>query len=82
MAFILGLIIGPAVGLFAGLYFGTRGAAFWRGVVALVFFLIFVLFAPFFDLELKIGILLSTPLGLLLAATPIGSRSPHEVEYP
>ena len=71
MAFILGIIIGPAVGLFAGLYFGTRGRALLAALASLAFFLVFVIVAPFFDMEMKIGIVLGTPIGLLLAETPI-----------
>jgi hypothetical protein len=70
MAFVLGLIIGPAIGLLAGLYFGVSKGGIWRAVIALTLFLVFILFAPFLDLELKIGIIMGAPIGLLLSATP------------
>lgn len=74
--FVVGLIVGPIVGLLLGQYvlrsrfFNARGAGI---VVALV--LVFLLFAGFISLELRLGIIVGTLAGLLLIGTPLTMRA-------
>jgi hypothetical protein len=69
--FILGLIVGPVAGLLGGDYLlkTSLGPMLRAVVVALV--LVFILFAGFFGLELKAGLMLGLLLGFLLSATPV-----------
>lgn len=69
--FLVGLIIGPIIGLLAGDFLaGSRPGGEWLAIGAVFFILVFVLFAPLFNPELKTALILSTPLGLLLSVTP------------
>lgn len=69
--FILGLLVGPALGLLAG-HFATRatGSQRWSISLAIVVVLAVLLLVPAADLELRLGLLAGILLGLLLAITP------------
>lgn len=69
--FILGLVVGPAIGLLAGEQLArVARRGLWRAGVVVVLFLLIVLFLPLFNVELRISLAIGTLLGLLLAATP------------
>ncbi|HZS95040.1 MAG TPA: hypothetical protein VFA78_09600 [Chloroflexota bacterium] len=68
--FVFGLLIGPAIGLaltFAG---GDGNRRSRVAVIPAVLVLLFIVFAGFIPLELKLGLIFGTLLGLLLGATP------------
>lgn len=83
--FILGLLIGPALAvviadyLFASSSVDSRVALAALGVVLLVLVVV-----PFFAVELRVGLLLGFPAGLLLAASPVprGPAAPAEGRTP
>lgn len=70
--FVFGFIVGPLIGLLLHDFLVRAGGSPWRALVATALFLIFVLFAPFFALALKLGLIAGTLLGVLLGATPMG----------
>jgi hypothetical protein len=79
VVFIVGVIVGPAVGLIGGEFiFGPNGPGPRLATVALSLFLIFVLLAPRLDLGLKLGLVMGILLGVLLSLTPPTSRSGDE----
>lgn len=74
--FILGLVVGPAVGLLAGDYLmRSSSVGVWQSALAVFFLLVFLLFAPFFQLELKLGLITGLLVGLLLVLTPIAQSA-------
>lgn len=72
---ILGLIVGPAIGLLAGDFFGRYRGSRWLNVLAIALFIVFALFAPFFTAELRVGLIVGTLLGLLVYYSPFDTRS-------
>lgn len=69
---IVGLIVGPLVGLILVEYvLRSRGLSGWTGVVIVALVLIFILFAGFLSLELRLGLLAGVLLGVLLSVTPL-----------
>jgi uncharacterized protein HemY len=81
--FIAGLIIGPAlaVGLGDVLFDASRISVKWLliGVAAL---LVLVIVIPFFPAELKFGLLISVPVGLLVAAPQRGEPETERSTHP
>lgn len=74
---LLGLLVGPVIGLLGGDYLHRAlRLGFWRSALVVLLFLVFVLFAPFFVLELKVGLAAGTLLGVLLALTPWDLAAP------
>jgi MFS family permease len=70
--FIVGLVIGPVIGILLGDYlFRPGGPRRWQSLCALALLIVFLLFAPFFTLELKIALILGVLVGTLLSATPM-----------
>lgn len=69
--FIVGMVVGPALGLLGSDIIARAGTVGWWRTVAIILVLVFILIAPFFALELKLGLLFGTLLGLLLAGTPV-----------
>ncbi len=80
--FVVGLLVGPALGLVTGDGIAKSRDSRWWWLAALVLFLFFVLFAPWFALELKLGLIFGALLGLLLAATPVRLYEPGDAESP
>lgn len=77
--FIVGLILGPVVGLLTGDYlFRPGGPGPVLSAFAVLLLLAFLLFVPFFALGLKFGLILGVLVGVLLSATPMSVDS--EVE--
>jgi hypothetical protein len=70
--FIVALIVGPLLGLLGGRFL-FRSDAVNRWVVAAVsgLVLLFLLFSPTFDLELKLGLITGILVGWLLSLTPM-----------
>jgi hypothetical protein len=70
--FIVGVVIGPALAIIAGDSFFNPGqmAVRWR-VLTVGLIMLVIAVVPFFTAELKAGLLIGFPLGLLLAATPM-----------
>jgi uncharacterized membrane protein YdjX (TVP38/TMEM64 family) len=70
--FIVGLVLGPVVGLLTGDYFfGSHGPGPVLSAAAVLLLVAFLLFAPFFALDLKSGLILGVLVGVLLSATPM-----------
>ncbi|MGI8968434.1 MAG: hypothetical protein ACR2GA_04945 [Chloroflexota bacterium] len=69
--FVVGLLIGPAIGTVVGDLSRRYAGSVWRTVAGVALLIVFLLFAPFFQIELKIGLICGTLLGLLLEATPL-----------
>jgi hypothetical protein len=70
--FIVGLIIGPAIGILIGDYlFRPGGPGIWLSLAAIALLIVFLLFAPFFALELKTALILGVLVGTLLSTTPM-----------
>lgn len=76
---LLGLFVGPVIGLLGGDYLHrTLRLGFWRSALVVLLFLVFVLFAPFFVLELKAGLAAGILLGMLLALSPWDLAAPND----
>ncbi|GAC1477563.1 MAG: hypothetical protein NVS1B6_19160 [Steroidobacteraceae bacterium] len=73
---ILGLVVGPAIGLLAGDFFARYRGSRWQAISAIALFFVFLIFAPFFTLELKIGLGAGTLLGLLVFFSPVELSAP------
>ncbi|MGH2448987.1 MAG: hypothetical protein ACRDFS_10360 [Chloroflexota bacterium] len=68
--FVLGLLVGPAIGLALGFLLPRAGGGVpWLGPIVVGLVVIFLLFAGFVPLELKIGLLAGLVLGFLLDGT-------------
>ncbi|HLJ65965.1 MAG TPA: hypothetical protein VKX16_01230 [Chloroflexota bacterium] len=77
--FVLGLIVGPTLGVVGGDYLRRKLGLGRRSLGAItVLALLLVLLLPAADLELKLGLLVGLLLGLLLALTPIQSAEAPE----
>lgn len=79
--FIVGLIVGPALGLVGTDYLLRSGVVprrLFPAILALV--LLVVALLPIFQVELKVGLLIGMPLGLLLSTTP-SAPEPAGVEF-
>jgi hypothetical protein len=71
MTFLLGLVLGPALGVLVGDFLRRPALKNARANVAIVALVcLFVLFFNPIDLELRLGLLAGALLGLLLSATP------------
>lgn len=70
--FLIGLIVGPALGFLAGDFLSGRGLDGWAyaAIVAAVSFLALVI--PGGGLELRSGLVFGFVLGALLSVTPAG----------
>lgn len=69
--FILGLILGPALGLLAGDLARTRVTlSTWLAVVVTLIALFVLAVLPIGDVELRLGLVAGIGLGVLLSATP------------
>jgi uncharacterized protein HemY len=81
--FIAGVVVGPALAIIAGdfLFQSKRMTVRWR-VVAVGLIMLVIAVVPFFTAELKAGLLIGFPLGLLLAATPMAFRPDEHSESP
>lgn len=80
--FIIGLIVGPALGLVAGLYLlRSRSINLWLAGAAVVAVTAAVVFLPVADLELRLGLAAGLLLGLLLSLTSDGLL-PSEIAGP
>jgi quinol-cytochrome oxidoreductase complex cytochrome b subunit len=72
--FVVGLGIGPVLGLLFGDWaFRSESINTRLALAALIIVGAVVLFIPVINTELKIGLLAGVPLGVLLAATPMWS---------
>jgi len=70
--FILGLIVGPSIGVLVGDYlFRAEGPRWPVSLGAILLLELVILFFPVFVLELKLSLLLGVIVGALLAATPM-----------
>lgn len=70
--FIAGVVVGPAVAMVAADMLFTPGRMSVRWIaLAVTILLVAIAVIPFFTTELKVGLLIGVPLGLLLAATPL-----------
>jgi len=70
--FLLGLVVGPAIGLVGGdVLLRPDGSAARIGLAALGLVLLVVLLVPYVNLELRLGLVAGVLLGLMLAATPV-----------
>ncbi|MGH2442893.1 MAG: hypothetical protein ACRDFX_07000 [Chloroflexota bacterium] len=78
--FVVGLFIGPVIGVLAGDFLGRSSTRRWTGAAAIILFLLFVLFVPIFVLELKLGLIFGTLLGVLLAGTPLDILATRDSE--
>lgn len=77
--FILGLLAGPVIGLLGGDFLSRREAP--NGLlntIVVLLVLIFVIFVPLVQLELKCGLVLGLLLGLALSATPFCLATANE----
>jgi predicted anti-sigma-YlaC factor YlaD len=81
--FIAGVVIGPALAIIAGdfLFHSTLTSVRWR-LLAVGLIMLVIAVVPFFAVELKAGLLIGFPLGLLLAATPMALRPDERSESP
>lgn len=68
--FVFGLLLGPAIGLALSVAAGDGNRRSLMIVIPAVLMLLFIAFAGFIVLELKIGLIFGMLLGLLLGATP------------
>jgi hypothetical protein len=69
--FILGLILGPALGLLAGDFARSRvRLTTWVAVGATLFALAILALLPLGDIELRLGLVAGIGVGFLLAVTP------------
>ncbi|MBV9281864.1 MAG: hypothetical protein JOZ41_17435 [Chloroflexi bacterium] len=72
--FVLGLLVGPAIGLFLARALDRSGRDQTRLALAvLALAILFVLAAALVRLELRLGLFVGALLGLLLAASPMTS---------
>jgi hypothetical protein len=70
--FIAGALAGPALAILAGDFLFEPGRMTVRwAILAVVVLLLAIAFVPFFTPELKGGLLIGFPLGLLLFGTPM-----------
>jgi hypothetical protein len=70
--FILGLIVGPSIGVLVGDYlFRPEGPRWPVSLGAILLVEAVILFFPIFVLELKLSLMLGVVVGTLLAATPM-----------
>lgn len=77
--FVIGLFVGPALGLLAGDYLfrpGGPGRAAASGSLVALILILAVL--PIFALELKLGLILGLIVGALLALSPVDMREPAD----
>jgi hypothetical protein len=79
--FIAGVVVGPALAIVAwdGLFKSGRIKTSWAWIAMAALMLVIVVM-PFFASELKFGLLIGLPLGLVLAMspmalTPVGSAT-------
>lgn len=80
---LLGLLVGPVIGLLGGDYMHRSvQLGVWRSTLVVVLYLVFILFAPFFVLELKAGLAVGTLLGLLIALSPWDIPGPTDATQP
>jgi hypothetical protein len=69
--FLMGLLLGPALGLLAGDFTGrSTGGNRQYGVAAIAVIVLLVLFLPVIDFGLRLGLVTGFLLGLLLWSTP------------
>lgn len=74
--FIIGVLIGPALAILVADVVLKPGQVQVRWAwVAVAALLVLIVALPFFATELKFGLLIGLPLGLLLATTPIAPLS-------
>jgi hypothetical protein len=73
--FILGVLAGPALAILVGDFVFKPGeiAARWV-ILGVAASMLVIAIVPFFTIELKAGLLIGFPLGLLLAGTPMALR--------
>jgi membrane-associated PAP2 superfamily phosphatase len=70
--FILGLLVGPSIGVLIGDYlFRPEGPRWQLSLAGIVLLELVILFFPVFVLELKLPLMLGVVVGVLLAATPM-----------
>lgn len=69
--FVVGLFIGPAIGLLGGDLIARWGRYRWLGILAVALILIFILLYSRFAIGLRLGLIAGAFLGFLLAATPM-----------
>ncbi len=70
--FIIGVLIGPALAILVADVVLKPGQIQLRWTwVAVAALMVLIVVMPFFVAELKFGLIIGLPLGLLLAATPI-----------
>jgi hypothetical protein len=70
--FILGLLVGPSIGVLIGDYlFRSEGPRWQLSLAGIVLLELVILFFPVFVLELKLSLMLGVVVGVLLAATPM-----------
>jgi hypothetical protein len=70
--FIVGVVVGPALAIVVGDTLLKPGKVELRWVVlAVVALLLLIAVMPIFTAELKLGLIIGLPLGLLLAASPM-----------
>lgn len=68
--FVVGLLLGPALGLAARRAAGPLGLEVRLAVVGLALFLAILLVIPAVPIELRLGTVMGACLGILLACTP------------
>jgi hypothetical protein len=74
--FVVGLGIGPVLGLlFGDAVFRSNSINARVAFAALVIVGAIVLFIPAINTELKLGLLAGVPLGILLTATPVAANN-------
>ncbi|HZU12869.1 MAG TPA: hypothetical protein VFB58_08520 [Chloroflexota bacterium] len=71
MAFVFGLLVGPALGLIVGVVAVRRALGPWLGLSVLGLVGLFILFVPLISLDLKLGLITGMAAGALLSVTPL-----------
>lgn len=70
--FIVGVLVGPALAIVVADVLLKSGQAETRWAwVAVAALMVLIVVMPFFTAELKFGLIIGLPLGLLLAVTPM-----------
>jgi hypothetical protein len=80
---IVGMIVGPIIGLLLADYIERFRGAGWLNWAAtwgvLVLVLVFIAAAGFFSAEARVGLFFGTALGVLIGLTPLGRQTPDQL---